>query len=59
LAQTEQLLHPEQETGAANPAHQNRDLHTARQYARPWSRHPGEWRNPIAELVPECLVGRV
>src|SRR6202022_1916628 len=35
LAQTEQLLHPEEKAGAANPADQNRDLHTGRQYARP------------------------
>ena len=34
LAQSEQLLHPQQEAGAADPADQNRDLHIARQYAR-------------------------
>jgi hypothetical protein len=35
LAEAEQLLHSEQEARAANPADQNRHLHTARQYARP------------------------
>ena len=33
LAKIEQLLHPEQEAGAADSADQDRDLHTARQYA--------------------------
>ncbi|EUA19434.1 hypothetical protein I552_9177 [Mycobacterium xenopi 3993] len=34
LAQAEQVLDTEQEAGAAHAADQNRDLHTARQYAR-------------------------
>jgi len=42
LAQTEQSLHAEQEAGAADSADQNRDLHTARQYARQRPRRAGE-----------------
>jgi hypothetical protein len=56
LAQSKELLYPEQEAGAANPADQNRDLHTARQYARPQWRRRGEWPNRSVGLVPECLV---
>jgi hypothetical protein len=32
LTEPEQLLDPQQESGAANPADQNGDLHIARQY---------------------------
>ena len=35
LAKTEQPLDAKQKAGAADSADQNRDLHTARQYARP------------------------
>ncbi|GBE65690.1 hypothetical protein MFM001_21520 [Mycobacterium sp. MFM001] len=44
LAEAEQMLHAEKKAGAADPADQNRDLHTGRQYA--WRRDDPTRRRP-------------